>query len=56
MIRITNQVVADWGLFVWEQDGELFEQVQACLLNGMVLIVNPEEFFSVSDFDREALP
>jgi hypothetical protein len=51
MIRITDQVVADWGIFVWEQDGEFFEQVQALLFNGMVLIVDIDDFFSISDDD-----
>ncbi len=49
MIRITDQVVADWGLFVWEQDGKLHEQVQVCLMNGMTLILDVEEFFMISD-------
>lgn len=49
MIRITDQVVADWGLFVWEQDGEVYEQVQACLMNGMTLILDLDEFLMISD-------
>jgi hypothetical protein len=49
MIRITDQVVADWGLFVWEQDGKMVEQVRAHLFNGMVLIMDLDDFFSISD-------
>ncbi len=49
MIRITDQVVADWGLFVWEQDGKMIEQVRAQLFNGMVLILDLDDFFSISD-------
>lgn len=49
MIRIIDQVVADWGLFIWKQDGVFVEQVQAQLLNGMTLIINLEEFLSISD-------
>jgi len=49
MIRITDQVVADWGVFVWEQDGKMIEQVRAYLYNGMVLIMDPDDFFSISD-------
>ena len=51
MIRITDQVVADWGVFIWEQDGKLYEQVRAHLYNGMVLVVDLDEFFSISDDD-----
>ena len=49
MIRITGQVVANWRLFVWEQDGKMIEQVQAYLFNGMVLIMDLDDFFSISD-------
>ncbi len=49
MIRITDQVVADWGVFVWEQDGVLIEQVRAYLFNGMVLILDLDDFLSISD-------
>ncbi len=49
MIRIVDSVVADWGVFVWEQDGEMIEQVKAYLFNGMVLIMDLEDFFSISD-------
>ncbi len=49
MIRMTDQVVANWGVFVWEQDGKMIEQVQAYLFNGMVLIMDLEDFFSISD-------
>jgi hypothetical protein len=49
VIRIVDQVVIDWFLFVWEHEGRLVEQVQACLLNGMILILNADEFFHISD-------
>jgi hypothetical protein len=49
MIRIADQVVANWGLFVWEQDGKLIEQVQVYLFNGMVLILDLDDFFGISD-------
>lgn len=49
MIRIADQVVADWGIFVWEQDGELLEQVKVYLYSGLLLIMDLEDFFSISD-------
>jgi hypothetical protein len=49
VIRIIDQVVADWGLFTWKQDGKFVEQVRAHLLNGMTLIISLEEFLSISD-------
>lgn len=49
MIRIVDQVVADWGLFVWKHEGKMVQQVQAYLFNGMVLIMDLDEFFSISD-------
>ena len=49
MIRITDQVVANWGLFVWKQNGKLVEQVQAYLFNGITLIMDLEDFLSISD-------
>lgn len=51
MIRIGDQIIIDWGIFVWEQDGEMVEQIQACLFNGIVLIMNLEDFFIISDDD-----
>ncbi len=49
MIRIVDHVVADWGVFVWEQDGKLMEQVEAYLFNGLVLIMDLDDFLSISD-------
>lgn len=49
MIRIVDQIVANWGLLVWEQNGKLIEQVQVCLCNGMTLVISPEEFFAITD-------
>jgi hypothetical protein len=49
MIRISDSVVADWNVFIWKHDGKLVEQVQAYLFNGMVLIMDIEDFFGISD-------
>ncbi len=49
MIRITDQVVMDWGVLVWEQDGKMVEQVEAYLFNGMTLIMDLDDFFTISD-------
>ncbi len=49
MIRLSDQVVGDWGIFIWEQDGELYEQVKVHLLNGMTFIVDLDEFFAITD-------
>jgi hypothetical protein len=49
VIRIVDQVVANWGVFIWEQDGKRVEQVQAYLFNGMLLILDLEDFLSISD-------
>ena len=49
MIRIIDQVVADWGLFVWKQGERFVEQVQVHLFNGMTLIISLEEFLNISD-------
>jgi hypothetical protein len=49
MIRIVDRVVADWGVFSWEQDGQRVEQIQAYLFNGMVLIMDLEDFLTISD-------
>ena len=49
MLRIADQVVANWGVFVWKQNGKLIEQVEVYLFNGAVLILDLVEFFSISD-------
>lgn len=49
MIRITDHIIADWVIFIWEQDGQLMEQVKAYLFNGIVLIMDLDDFFNISD-------
>ncbi len=50
MIRILDDhFVADWGVFTWQYDGEFIEQVQVFLFNGMVLVIDMEEFLMISD-------
>lgn len=50
MIRILdNQLVADWKVFTWEFDGRLIEQVQVMLFNGMVLVIDMDDFLSITD-------
>ncbi len=49
MIRLLDQVVADWELVVWESNGETIEQVRAYLLNGMTLVMDIDEFFCATD-------
>ena len=51
MIRIVDSVVADWNIFVWEYGGELHEQVEAYLMNGVVLIIDIDDFFNISADD-----
>ena len=48
MIRIFDQVVADWGIYVWNHDGEPVNQVRVLLYNGMTLIMDYEEFMWIS--------
>lgn len=49
MIRIFDQVVADWGIYVWNYDGEPVNQVRVLLYNGMTLVMDYEEFILLSD-------
>lgn len=49
MIRITDHVVMDWGVVIWEQDGEMFEQIEALLFSGLVMRLDPIDFFSITD-------
>jgi len=50
VIRILDDhFVADWGVFTWNYDGELIEQVQVMLFNGMVLVIDMEDFLLISD-------
>lgn len=50
MIRILDDhFVADWGVFTWIYEGKLIEQVQVTLFNGMILIIDMEEFLMISD-------
>ncbi len=51
MIRILDQVVADWGIIAWKQNGKIIEQVEAHLFTGLTLIMDLEDFFSISDDD-----
>lgn len=49
MIRIADHVVADWGVVIWEHNGEVFRQIEACLFSGLILILDPEDFFAITD-------
>ena len=50
MIRILeDHFVADWGVFTWNYDGKTIEQVQVLLFNGIVLIVDMEDFLMITD-------
>lgn len=49
MIRILGEVVADWRPFIFRHNGHMIEQVQVCLFNGMLLIMNVEDFFFLAD-------
>lgn len=49
MLRIGDLVVADWGTFTWIHDGDLVEQVQVQLFNGMTLIMDRDEFMIMVD-------
>jgi hypothetical protein len=49
VIRIFDQVVADWGIYVWNYDGEPVNQVRVLLYNGMTLVMDYEEFIALSD-------
>jgi len=49
MLKFLDQIVADWSIFSFVQDGEVVEQVEAHLFNGMTLIMDMDDFFSVAD-------
>jgi hypothetical protein len=49
VIRILDHVVVDWEFYVWEYDGELVDQVKVYLSNGMVLVMDYEEFMVMSN-------
>jgi len=49
MLRIFDQVVADWGVFTWNYDGMPVDQVQVFLYNGMILIMDLEDFMILAD-------
>jgi hypothetical protein len=49
MIRVLDQLVLDWGFFKWNYGGESIEQVKVILFNGTTLIMDWEDFISISD-------
>jgi len=50
VIRILDDYfVADWGVFTWRYQGELIEQVQVLLFNGVLLVIDMEDFLIISD-------
>jgi len=51
VIRIADEVVAEWGIIAWKQNGKIVEQVEAYLFNGLIIIMDLEDFFSISDDD-----
>lgn len=49
MIRVLDQVVADWGFFTWNYDGTPIEQVQVQLFNGITFIMDLEDFMLLAN-------
>ena len=50
MIRLLeDHVVLDWNIFSWCYKGEIIQQVQVLLGNGIILILDIEDFLQVSD-------
>ena len=49
MIRVLDQVVADWKYYIWYQDGTPVQQVLVHLFNGMTLIMDYDDFMLISD-------
>jgi hypothetical protein len=49
MLSILDQVVADWGFKTWYLAGEPITQVQVRLFNGMILMMDLEDFREVTD-------
>lgn len=50
MIRILDDhFVADWRIFTWCYQGEMIEQVQVLLFNGILLVIDMEDFLMISD-------
>ncbi len=50
MIRILDDhFVADWRTFTWRFEGELIEQVQVLLFNGVLLVIDMDDFLMISD-------
>lgn len=49
MLRILDQVVADWVPYTWKHDGETVKQVKVYLFNGMTLIMDYDEFMVMAD-------
>lgn len=48
MIRLLDQLVAYWHPFIYDYQGLPIEQVEIYLFNGMLIIMNMDEFLSVS--------
>lgn len=51
MIRLLDQVVADWGYYTWRCDGVLVSQVVVHLFNGITFIMNEGDFLAVTDYE-----
>ena len=49
MIRLLDRIVLDWGFYSWVHEGDKVQQVQVLLSNGMLLIMNFEDFIMLSD-------
>ena len=48
MISILDQVVADLGFKTWYLNGEAITQVQIKLFNGMILMMDLEDFREIA--------
>jgi len=47
MLSILDQVVADWGFKTWYLSGEPVTQVRVLLFNGMILMMNFDDFIEI---------
>ncbi len=49
MITILDQVVGDWGFKSWYSEGRVVKQVKVCLFNGMILMMDLDDFIKITD-------
>jgi len=51
LIRLLDQVIADWGYYTWNCGGTPVRQVMVHLFNGMTLIMDEDDFLSITDYE-----